>query len=156
MTLIRPYVDSDRHSLAELIRESDAYHHTLISNKTEVEHRLAILPAGVEILVADDGDQITGFASFSTLYPAAAGRPQLFLKELFVSQKHHRKNVGKKLMSALIQLAIKRGYTRIDWTTEEDNHIARAFYEKIGTSPAKKLFYRLENDGLIAASKNLE
>jgi GNAT superfamily N-acetyltransferase len=156
MTLIRPYIDSDRHSLVELIWESDVYHHTLISNKTEIERSLVRVPEGVEILVAADGNQITGFASFSTLYPAAVGRPQLFLKELFVSQKHHRKNVGKKLMSALLQLAIKRGYTRIDWTTEEDNHIARAFYEKIGASPVKKLFYRLENDDLIAASKNLE
>jgi GNAT superfamily N-acetyltransferase len=155
MIKIRLYQSSDRPSLAGLMIESESHHGPAPTGEA-VERDLAHLPPGVEVLVAADDDKIVAFAAYSTLYPGAFAQPQFFLKELFVSEGYRRKNIGKQLMSALVEAALQRGYKRIDWTMRQDNGAAQYFYEKIGaTQVTEILLYRLQDDALTAAANKL-
>jgi len=155
MIRIRPYKDSDRAALIGLMIECETFHQTPVPTKADLDRSLSGLPPGVEFIVADDNGPLAGFISFSTLYPATNAHSQFFLQELFVSESYRKKNIGKKLMSALVDLAIDRGCARIEWITARKNQIAQNFYESIGAKIAPKLVYRFEGDDLVVAAKKL-
>jgi RimJ/RimL family protein N-acetyltransferase len=51
-------------------------------------------------------------------------------------------------MGALLGIAGKNECSRVEWTTDRDNAVARAFYDRLGVSPqASKIFYRVEDGG---------
>ena len=48
-------------------------------------------------------------------------------------------------MESLFELAREHDCSRVEWTTDQDNLGAQAFYETFGVDPkTSKLFYRLE------------
>jgi GNAT superfamily N-acetyltransferase len=96
------------------------------------------------LLLARDGDQVLGLASYSFLWPAAGAETSLFLKELYVRETARRRGVAGALMAALQQAAAEAGCSRIEWTADADNPRALAFYEALGVQPRDdKPFYRL-------------
>jgi RimJ/RimL family protein N-acetyltransferase len=51
-------------------------------------------------------------------------------------------------MSALFEVAVKHGCSRVEWTTDRDNPGAQAFYDRLGVPLlASKIFYRVEDTG---------
>ncbi|MCW2930689.1 MAG: putative acetyltransferase [Actinomycetia bacterium] len=68
----------------------------------------------------------------------------LYLKELYVPSAYRRAGVGKLLMDRLRAIAVARGCTRLEWTTDMSNGGAHSFYEFLGAEPLEtKLFYRV-------------
>ena len=50
-----------------------------------------------------------------------------------------------------MRLAVDRGYGRLDWTTDEGNDGAQAFYERLGAKRIQqKVYYRLDAGALRA------
>jgi GNAT superfamily N-acetyltransferase len=87
-----------------------------------------------ECLVAEfDGFGIVGMALFYTKYSTWKGRC-LFLEDLIVTQAHRGKQVGKKLLEGLIQIAKDRNSGRLEWQVLDWNESAIAFYKKMGAS----------------------
>ncbi|WP_371780506.1 GNAT family N-acetyltransferase [Streptosporangium subroseum] len=102
------------------------------------------VPAG-HMLLAWDGDQLVGGASYSFLWPAVGLTRSLFLKELYVLQTAQRRGVGKALMAALFEVAAKYECSRVEWMTDDGNGGARQFYAGLGHAVDQtKLFYRVE------------
>jgi GNAT superfamily N-acetyltransferase len=101
------------------------------------------------VLLAWDDDRIVGFASYVFLWPAAGLTSSLYLKELFVSGPSRRGGVGAELMRALFRIAAEQGCSRVEWTADQDNPGALAFYERLGVAPlSSKVFYRIRQDDL--------
>lgn len=97
------------------------------------------------VLLARDGAEVLGLASYSFLWPAAGAATSLFLKELYVRETARRRGIAGELMAALRQAAAEAGCSRIEWTADGDNPRALAFYEALGVQPrSDKPFYRLE------------
>jgi ribosomal protein S18 acetylase RimI-like enzyme len=87
------------------------------------------------------------------LWPAAGLTSSLYLKELYVSESARRARVGERLMHGLFELAVRRGCSRVEWTTDQDNPSAQAFYEALGIPVAtSKLFYRVQGEALREAA----
>src|ERR1700733_15971398 len=101
MIKIRNYTDADKSSFVTLLIECQRYHHQPVPKEAEVEYDLSNLPIGVEILLAEDGDKIVGFAAFSTLYPGPITRPHIYLKEIFVRRHYGGEGVAKKFWPQL-------------------------------------------------------
>lgn len=100
-------------------------------------------PPLARALLAWDGDALAGFASYSFLWPAAGLTSSLYLKELYVVESHRRTGLGRLLMDGLHEIAVARGCSRVEWTTDTGNPGAQAFYEALGARPkAGKIFYR--------------
>lgn len=50
-------------------------------------------------------------------------------------------------MRGLYTIAAERGCSRVEWTTDESNEQAKAFYAALGAKPLpSKIFYRAEGD----------
>jgi GNAT superfamily N-acetyltransferase len=144
---------SDVLTLAELLEEMDRFYgavdvEPLEERVRQINDALFSNPAGAHALLAWDGTQLAGMAAYSFLWPAVGLTRSLYLKELYVSEGHRRRGVGKLLMQALLETAVKHGCSRVEWTTDSDNSDAQAFYEMLGLPKhLSKVFYRLENTG---------
>lgn len=150
MIEVRPANVDDVAAIAELLEELDWFY-----GATEVEpldERVAGITAALFekpvagfVLLARDGHELIGLASYSFLWPAAGVTRSLYLKELYVKQDQQRHGVGKLLMAELRQVAVKHQCSRVEWTTEVENEGAQGFYEALGAQRyEEKVFYRVD------------
>lgn len=99
-------------------------------------------------LLARDGGQVAGIASWSYLWPAMGLTRSLYLKELYVAESHRRCGVGRLLVQAVFETAREQKCSRVEWTTDTDNADALAFYRQLGLPVhSSKVFYRVEGAG---------
>lgn len=105
--------------------------------------------AAVEIVLAEEDSEALGFATFTILYPAPDLGGQLYLKDLFVLDRARGKGAGLILMRFLARTALERGCVRFDWTAEDNNPRAMAFYDRIGARRVTdKVYFRFDGEAL--------
>ncbi|GAA1661340.1 hypothetical protein GCM10009744_63850 [Kribbella alba] len=150
MTLVRPATSDDIDAVADLAEEMDRFYgandvEPLDIRRQQIQEALFGDPPAAYALLATDGGAGIGFAAYSFLWPAVGLTRSLYLKELYVRQGRHRGGVGRQIMEGLFEVARKHDCSRVEWTTDQDNPGAQAFYETFGVEPNEsKLFYRLE------------
>jgi GNAT superfamily N-acetyltransferase len=111
-------------------------------------------PASAHAILAWDDSNLSGFASYSFLWPAVGLTQSLYLKELYIAESARRQGVGKLLMQGLYRIAVQHGCSRVEWTTDQGNTDAQQFYAELGVSVNKsKLFYRIEGDDLLKQAR---
>ena len=145
--LLRP---EDHKALTALMVEMQGHYSVPCPVPAEILAGLAALPAGVDILIAVKGETVLGFASACNLYPGPGLKTGYFLKEIYVADAARGARLGRKLMTALAELALERGHRRIDWTADADDAALLRFYDGLGAAAyPKKVFYRLTGDALV-------
>lgn len=133
---------NDRHYWADKAasREAMAAH---------VRDQVLAESANIEILLAEAGGEAVGFATFAVLHPAPDLGGQLFLKDLFVPEELRGGGIGLVLLREIAKIAVARGCVRLDWTAEDYNSRALAFYDRLGARRVtEKIYYRFEGDSL--------
>lgn len=85
-----------------------------------------------EAVLAYLGTTPVGFAVFCQHYSTFAGRPSLYLEDIFVVPEWRGHGAGRELMAYGAGLAKARGYPRLEWSVLDWNETAIAFYEKLG------------------------
>jgi GNAT superfamily N-acetyltransferase len=110
--------------------------------------------SGVKVVLAVDEGEVAGLATVSLLFPAPELRGQLFMKDLFVRQNWRGHGVGEQIMQFLAVYAVNLNCVRFDWTTENTNSGAMAFYARLGAEHIRrKVYYRLTGPALEALAK---
>lgn len=138
----------DEGRIADLLGELDLFYGgtpqgTGDERAAQVRAALFADPPAARALLAWDGPVLAGFASWSLLWPAVGLSTSLYLKELYVAGAYRHGGTGRMLMDGLRRIAAERGCSRVEWTTDDSNTGAIAFYERIGANPlASKVFYR--------------
>ena len=90
-----------------------------------------------------------GFALFHHTFSTWECRPGIWLEDLYVPPAGRRAGVGGALISHLAGIAVKRGYTRLQWAALDWNRLALDFYEKIGAARLDEWkIHRLDGDAL--------
>jgi GNAT superfamily N-acetyltransferase len=140
---------ADAAPVAELLAELDRFYGgtpqgTPAERAGQVSEALFASPPAARMLLAWQGDDLAGLASWSLLWPAAGLTTSLYLKDLYVAQAHRRAGAGQALMKGIYQIAAERGCSRIEWTTDTGNPGAQRFYESLGAARLPtKIFYRV-------------
>jgi GNAT superfamily N-acetyltransferase len=154
MTVVVNAEPKDAEALAGIIEEMDRFYGATEMEPLDVRMRqineaLFGDPPSAYALLALDGRRLSGFASYSFLWPAVGLTRSLYLKELYVIDAARGRGVGKVLMTELCNVALQNRCSRLEWTTDRDNLGAQQFYSSLGV-PVKesKLFYRIEGDDL--------
>ena len=83
-------------------------------------------------LIAEQGDQVIGYALYAADYSTDTGSRLMFLHDLFVRAACRDQGVGEALMNRLKEICKAAGMTSIYWLVWHTNHSAIRFYEKIG------------------------
>jgi len=83
-------------------------------------------------LVCSRGRKIVGFALYFFTYSTFAGRPSLYVEDLFVLPEERGKGAGKMLLRALARIALRAGCGRMEWVVLRGNEPAIRLYERLG------------------------
>ena len=143
--LVRPSKAADREQLLPLIKGYFDFYQTPFP-AAEITTLLDTLQAdgslGIQ-LVAEDDNELVGFASlYSCIDTLVAGRV-LVMNDLFVSPQARGAGIGAALLRAAREYARKAGYLRLDWVTANDNLDAQRFYEREGAIRGPWVSYSL-------------
>src|SRR5262249_5075211 len=117
--------------LAEYERLLDAVRATEEALRTTL---FGAKPVG-EVIIAEDGATPVGFALFFQNYSTFLAQPGLYLEDLFVIPAARGRGVGRLLLEHRAQIALDRGYGRVEWAVLDWNAPAIGFYRRIGAVP---------------------
>lgn len=144
-----PATRDDVDAISQLLDEADRFYGDPGDEPREERNRQVydalFGPASVArvLLVRGEDGVPIALASYSFLWPAAGATRSLYLKQLYVSEKHRGDGIGRLLMEALYAEAQRAGCSRVEWTANRENPEARAFYERLGAeAQSGKVFYR--------------
>lgn len=82
-----------------------------------------------DAIVAEEGEQIVGFALFYTNYSTWKGKC-LYLEDFFVLPEYRMHGIGSQLFDEVVRIAKERKVRRMDWQVLEWNEPAIKFYQK--------------------------
>jgi GNAT superfamily N-acetyltransferase len=157
---IRSATEADVRLIASFIRqlaEFERLQAAVVATEDSLRETLFGKEPAAEILLAYEGDEPVGFALFFRNYSTFLGRPGLYLEDLFVVPSARGRGVGRRLMHRLAQLAVERGYGRVEWAVLKWNTDAIRFYEYLGAKPMEDwVVYRLTGDLLKRAAHEAE
>ena len=112
---IRPVVAADVAPIHAMILELAAFENLsreVQSNGDDLLRALFGEPPVAEALVACSGNDVVGFALFFMHYSTFAGKPGIYLEDLFVRPQFRSHGIGKQLLVRVAQLAVERGCAR--------------------------------------------
>ncbi len=106
-----------------------------------------------EAFIAETADAVPlGAISFYRGYSGWYAKPLAMVHLLFVVEAARGKGIGLRLMAAVADVAIKRGWVRLELIVEEDRPAIR-FYESIGMQNCDHRHLRLEGRGLTELAR---
>ena len=120
--------------LADYEREPDAVRVTAAELQTQMESA----DPPFECLVAEDDGEAVGFALFYRNYSTWRGRPGMYLEDIFVREDYRGRTVGHALMRRLAEIALARGWARMEWSVLNWNARAQDFYRAHGAQPKEE------------------
>ncbi len=85
-----------------------------------------------ECLIAQCDGQAAGFAFYFFNYSTWAGRPGIYVEDLFVLPEYRRLGIGKGLLKRVAAIALENGCRRLQWEVLDWNTPAIDFYRAMG------------------------
>jgi putative hydrolase of the HAD superfamily len=87
-----------------------------------------------QALLAEVDGEPRGFALFYFRYSSFAGRPSLWLDDLYVDEAARGRGAGAALMTELVRIAVAHDCTHAGWTASVNNPRGVAFYQRLGAT----------------------
>ena len=150
--LIRNAHAHDAPAILKLIQALAQYEKLLdevVATEADIRSTLFSENPQAEVILAEEGGTLVGFALFFHNYSSFLARKGIHLEDLFVLPEHRGKGVGKKLLIHLAQLSRERRCGRLEWNVLDWNQSAIDFYKKMGATPLRNWFtFRLDSEGI--------
>jgi GNAT superfamily N-acetyltransferase len=150
--VIRPAEPSDVDLLFSMIVALATYERApdQVTGSSELLARALFGPGpSAEGLVGELNGAAVGFAIFYPTFSTWECRPGMWLEDLFVPEEHRGTGVGFALLRELATIAVRRGYTRLEWAALDWNEPALRFYERLEARRLDEwVMHRLEGAGL--------
>jgi GNAT superfamily N-acetyltransferase len=83
-------------------------------------------------LIAEHGGRPAGFAFYFFNYSTWAGRPGIYVEDLFVLPEFRRLGIGKALLQQVAASVVEKGCSRLNWAVLDWNTPAIDFYRAMG------------------------
>lgn len=100
---------------------------------------------------ADGAESVVGMALWFLTFSTWDGVHGIHLEDLYVRPERRGQGHGARLLAALAQVCVERGYTRLEWEVLDWNAPAIGFYESIGANGREEWTnYRLTGGPLHA------
>lgn len=141
---IRNATPSDLPELVQLCMEHAAYERSEFDplRKEIALHRMLFAPgARLRCLVAEEGEELIGYATFSVECSTWDADYYMHMDCLFLRPEARNMGIGRMLMQAIARQGLEQGVKRMQWQTPSFNVDAVRFYDRLG--PVKKEKFRL-------------
>lgn len=128
---IRTATPKDVSYIFDLIKELALYEKApeQVTNTSENLHYDLFEAPICEAIVAEENEEILGFALYYTSYSTWKGRC-LYLEDFYVKEKSRKRGIGKLLFDEVVQIAKAKKVKRMDWQVLEWNEPGLQFYKK--------------------------
>ncbi|MEN9246025.1 MAG: GNAT family N-acetyltransferase [Thermostichales cyanobacterium BF4_bins_65] len=152
MVVFRSATPADVPAIYGLVQELAAYENLtdqMHMTPDQLHQALFGDPVYAQGMVAEGEAGVVGFALYYWTFSTFAGRPTLYLEDLYVQPAYRGQGIGKGLLSRLVRLALARGCARMEWSVLNWNQPAIDFYRSLGAIPmADWTTYRLTETAL--------
>jgi len=152
MFKIRAAVPTDVPIIGQLIRELAEYEKLAdeaVASDASLRASLFGPRPFAEVLIAETGNEVAGFALYFHNYSTFLGKPGLYVEDIFVRPQFRGRGLGTAFFQRLARTAVDRGCGRLEWAVLNWNEPALNFYRKIGAMPMNEwTVQRLVGDGL--------
>lgn len=145
MIRCQAFAEGHEDNFVALYRDCLAHYGIAPATPAQEARVLDLLRSGrhMSCLLAYDGTQPLGFATWALTFPAGAG-VALYMKELFVRGSARGRGAGRALLVGLVGIADAEGCARMDWQTDAGNAASQAFYDSIQAPSFDKCSYRID------------
>jgi GNAT superfamily N-acetyltransferase len=149
---IRPACESDVRDLMKMIRELaqfETLEHELEATETSLRDWLfGGHPAAAALIATVDGVRV-GYAVYFHTFSSFAGRPGVFLEDVYVRPQFRRRGLGSALLKAVARIGAERGCGRFEWIALRWNETALKFYQNLGARVLDDwVMLRMESAGM--------
>ena len=135
MILIREAKPKDISAVLRLIRELADFERepkAVVNTESEL-HQHIFKDKICNAIVADDNNEIIGFAIYYNSYSTWKGKC-LYLEDLYVQEARRKHGVGALLFEKIISIAEYQKVRRLEWLVLDWNQPAIQFYKKYGAN----------------------
>ncbi len=140
--LIRSINQGDKSRWLQLFKEYIEFYESKLSDtQYELTWQRINSEFNMHGLLAEIDGQIIGLAHYVFRPDTWEIEDFCYLEDLYVDPKVRGVGVGRALIKAVEQIAIKKGSKRLYWTTAEDNEVARKLYDKLAV--VDKVMYKI-------------
>ena len=123
--------------------------HVVTATEERIRESLFGTHPAAEVLLAYLDEECAGFAVFYRTYSTFLAEPGIYLEDLFVKPGARGKGAGSALLGRVAQIAIERGWPRVEWEVLNWNEPSIRFYQRLGAVPKDAwTMYRLTGEAL--------
>ena len=149
---IAPATENDLGLILSFIRKLAEYEklsHLVVATEENIRENVFGPNPVAEVLLAYWDQQPVGFALYFRNYSTFLGQAGIYLEDLFVDPEQRGKGIGKALLIRLAQIALERGYGRLEWAVLDWNTPSIEFYRSLGAVPQDEwTVYRITGEAL--------
>jgi len=89
-------------------------------------------------LLAELAGAPVGFAVWFYNFSTFAGRPGIYIEDVFVEPAHRGRGIGRAFFAHLARRAVAEGCSRVEWAVLDWNQPALRFYRGLGARPMEE------------------
>ncbi len=128
----RPIMQTDKVRWLELFKAYIKFYNSKLSDEQyELTWTRLNSDYNMHGLLAEMDGKVIGLAHYIFRPDTWEVEDFCYLEDLFVDPKARGYGVGRALIKAVEQIAIKKGSKRLYWVTAEDNQVARKLYDQL-------------------------
>jgi GNAT superfamily N-acetyltransferase len=99
---------------------------------------------GFLLVAADEAGEVVGFAACGWKWSSLRAARIVVLEDLFVAERARGRGYADELIAATADIARRHGASAVTWLTRDENHRARAVYDRVGGRAEPFVEYELE------------
>jgi GNAT superfamily N-acetyltransferase len=141
--------ERDLSVIFRLIQELGEYEKLPVVATEDLLRESLFRKRAAEVVIGYAGDEPAGYALFFQTFSTFLGVPGMYLEDIFVRPGFRRYGLGRMLLARLAQIAVERGYGRVEWTVLDWNTPSIEFYKVLGAKPMDEwTLFRLTGESL--------
>jgi GNAT superfamily N-acetyltransferase len=152
--VVRPVARADLAAVMRFIRDLAAYERLAeqcVASEADIEAALLGSPPRLHAILAEAGAEAVGLATWCHTFSTFAGRPCLYVEDLFVDPPYRGRGVARRLLGEAARRAIADGCVLMEWKVLHWNEPALGLYRALGAKPVEDwMVQRLSGPDLTA------